>query len=481
MMAKVNIATGLETAIDSQGPGTSALVNWRLDGAGTNIPRPPIVAHTITGINSGTTIIGLYEYRDDLIVVGSDRYVYRVSWTTPNVATPLSVSSDTATQLGGTTRPTFAEDPSDLFIAGGGRILRYTPGAPDCEAFSTGPENATHVIGIGQRIVANDTTSATERNQFFWSDLGDGSDSTWDALAFATAEARPDEVVAVYENTDEVFVFGATTLQVYGIGVDATIPFDKVNTVNVGCGARYSPVRIDNEFAFIDETGRIVMNGGHSDEVRDIGKAIVTEIRSMSTYADAFGWRERDGRYDMLCFHFPTEGRTFEFDLDREIWAERKRYDAAQSLQQPMPIGAYCYWSRLKLHMFGRDDTNGLAKIDASVGTELTGPLLCERTTGYHDHGIANKKRSYGVRAVCRRGTAGPTATPGVVEMRVQDDGRLWTSWRSKSIGNDGDNEPSVPFFFGGVFRRRRYDLRYAGSNETSVVEVTDNVVELKG
>ena len=442
---------------------------------GTNVPRRPLASYALTGMNSSTTVTGLFVFQGDLIIVGSDRYVYRVQSVAPTVANPISVAGAGLEASG---RPVFAEDQSDMFIAGGAHLWKYTHGDPTGSSFGDSPPtpaSATHVAWLGQRLIANARSPIANRGLYYWSDAGDGSDGTWQSSSYANAEARPDEILAIYENTQWTWIFGASTLQIFAVGADATNPFDSVTTVNIGIGAKYSPVRIDSMFAFIDDKGRIVMSDGRSPTVKDISQEIVTDIRAMTTYADAWGWRETEQRYDLLCYHFPTAGRTFEYDLNTSKWGERRYYDPSQGLMQAMPISSYVYWPEMNLHVFGRSDTNSIATISATATQELGGELLCQRTVSNVDHGIADRKSSNGVWAYIRRGTTEDT-TPGVIEIRKRDDGRAWSRWVQKSVGRLGDAAQGSYFPLQGTFRKRDYDIRYAGTNATSIVAVYDDI-----
>jgi hypothetical protein len=104
---------------------------------------------------------------------------------------------------------------------------------------------------------------------------------------------------------------------------------------------------------------------------------------------------------------------------------------------------------------------------------------VCERVTGWHDHGSPEWKRSVKIRAVLRRGTGATDDSNdvGVLEVRVQDDDKGWSEWDGYNIGGPGQFENVVDIFLGGVFRRRRYHFRLATTEVTALAEVYDDVV----
>lgn len=486
----IDISTGYSPDTDAAGDGVSVLTNWRMvdpasDGRPRiNLPRPGTTARTVSGLSS--SVVGAYRYANarQTILVTADRYVYRVSDADQTIAIPLSTSTS-STQLDGLLRPVFAEDSTGVLIAGGGRISKWSPGDPTATQIIAGsaPVRATHVAAIGQRIVATDQTTTASRGQFFYSDLGAGNDTIWGALSFITADARTDQVVGVYENTSELFVFGQTTLQVYSISTDPLAPYSSIGTAaNVGCIAPYSPTRIDNQFVFLDDARRIVLSDGR--QVQDITGNIQSELRGLATVSDCWGWRERHDRYDLLCLHFPSAMKTYETPIKRlGEWTVRAKYDAGQGLNIDIPIGAYAYNDALDKHFFGLSNAStGGFYLDSSSTVDYDGSaILCERWTGYTDYGTPKRKRSRVIRAYLKTGTAGAVATPGAIEVSVSDDDRPWSPWVPMSIANAGGGQTWADAYLGGVFVRRRTRFRYAtkSTESTSLLGAADDVTEL--
>lgn len=483
----IDTSSGYSPDTDVAGDGASVLINWRLvdaaqDGRSRiNLPRAGSAAAAVSGFSAAPIAAYRYQNAGQTIVVTADRYIYRVADSAPTVATPLSTST-ASTQLAGAMRPTFAEDSTGVLIAGGGYISKWSPGTAAATQITAGaaPLHATHVAVLGQRAIATDTTNPANQGGFFWSDLGAGNDTVWSALSFATADARTDPVLALYENTSELFVFGATTLQVYAISTDPLVPYAPAVTANVGLIAPYSVTRIDNQFAFIDETRRIVLSDGR--QVQDITGPIQSELRMLSSVSDAWGWRERHDRWDLLCFHFPASQKTYEYDLKRQTWSVRAKYDPAEGINVDMPIAAYSYNERQNRHMFWRSDvaTGGFYLDSASTVDYDGAAILCERWCGLSDYGSPNRKRSRAIRAYLKTGTS--TATPGAIEVSVSDDGRPWSNWVQMSIGNPSSGTQTwADAYLGGVFVRRRARFRYATAptESAALIAAADDVIDL--
>lgn len=474
MLSQVDISGGQVSGIDSLSSAASSIINWEVDEAGINRMRAGLLSYTQTGLAS-SPVIGAQVWGDYLILVTDNRYIWAINKGAPTLVQALSTTT-TSTQLEGTKRPTFALGTDYIYIAGGGQIQRWGPSLVTAAILTNSPR-CTHIVAIGQRLVVNDLDTAATRQQFRWSASGEGSWTTWSASNVSDADARPDPVVAIYENINELLIFGDSTLQVYQVGADPTLPFDQVSTINLGISAPYCAARLDEQFVVLDDKRRLVRCDGRTYE--DFSDAIHNDLRNLSTISDGWAYREERDQQSLLVFRFPTDERTFVYDLKGKRWSERKYYNAP--VQDDWRVGAYAYWPAFNYHMVGLSSSSGgLARLDKDTRQDLAGPLVCERITGWHDYGTTNSKRSGRVRLVMRRGTASQGSTPGLVEIRVQDDESPWSPWEQISVGSPDDYSQVIELFLGGVFRRRRYGIRYSNTDSTSIVGMWDEVDDIE-
>ena len=80
-----------------------------------------------------------------------------------------------------------------------------------------------------------------------------------------------------------------------------------------------------------------------------------------------------------------------------------------------------------------------------------------------------------------RRGTTPLAATEGLLEVAVDDDAKGFGQFKTISMGLPGDRREWMDLFFGGVFHRRRYWIRYSNTDDTSLVALHDDVAGLEG
>jgi hypothetical protein len=472
MLTAVDISAGLVSTADDMSPATSKLVNWLPDVAGVQRIRPALVSYPTTGLGTAP-LIGLYRWKTWVIGVDSDRLIYALPDLTPAVWLALSDPAVATTKLAGVGRPVFAESPSFLYIAGGLAIQKWTGIGLSARLAGTSP-NTTHIVNLAQRLVA---PSLANPGRYLYSDAGEGNDSTWGALNFETAEARPDTLVAIAENTAELGLFGSSTTEIHGISTDPLIPFQRISTMNVGCSAPYSIVRFDNYYFWLDDKRRIVKSDGRSYE--SVGDAIQRDLRDLGTVSDAWGYREDTDRNGCLVWTFPSEGRTWAYDYTAQKWSERALYDGV-STNTAWPVATHAFWDAQNANIVGASTTAGLYQLDTDTRQDIGGTILAELVTGWQDFGTDNRKRSARVRVVMRRGTTPLGNTSGQLEVAVEDDGKGFTPFRVIDLGQPYDTQPSIDCHFGGVFRRRRYWLRYSGIDEVSIAKLADDVTDLE-
>ncbi len=472
MLTQVDISAGLVSTADDMSSATSKLVNWLPDVAGVQRIRPALVSYPTTGLGTAP-LIGLYRWKTWIVGVDSDRLIYALPDATPTLWQAISDPATASTKLAGVGRPVFAESPSNLYIAGGLQIQKWTGVGNTARLGGTSP-STTHIANLGQRLVAVDLANP---GRYRYSDLGEGNDTSWPALNFITAEARPDSLRAIAENTAELGLFGSSTTEIHGLSTDPLTPYQRINTINVGCSAPYSIVRFDNYYFWLDDKRRLIKSDGRSYD--SVGDAIQRDLRDLTTVSDAFGYREDTDRNGCLVWVFPAEGRTWAYDYTAQKWSERALYDGV-SANTAWPVATHAFWDAQNVNIVGASTTAGLYQLDTDTRQDIGGTILSELVTGWQDFGTDNRKRSARVRVVMRRGTTPLGSTSGQLEVAVEDDGKGFTPFRVIDLGQPYDTNPSIDCHFGGVFRRRRYWLRYSGTDDMSLAKLADDVTDLE-
>src|SRR5207249_4632562 len=96
--------------------------------------------------------------------------------------------------------------------------------------------------------------------------------------------------------------------------------------------------------------------------------------------------------------------------------------------------------------------------------------------------GTKNRKRSNRLQAEFRRGLT-PVGTSdangAMLEIATQDDGGPWSPFRTVTMGQLTDTNTTPSIWHGGIFRRRRYWIRYSGVSSLSLISLAQDAIDL--
>lgn len=408
-------------------PGTSEWDGFDNDVDDDGVP---------TVASYGSEVIGISDFDGKLVYVTADRKIYAVE--APGLVTALSTST-ASTKLDGVSRPVFAKTESRILIAGGGLLSYWAPGSPTAAQVSSGPL-ASFVCANSQRLVATPTGVS---GAFDWTNRFEANHLTgWDAFNFAYADARPDRAVAVFENSNEIAVFGTQTVQVFA--PDANVAYALISTTNVGTLSPYSVINLLDEksYAWFSNAKELVIGDGRSAPTKLLDDRV---LKGIETYDDCIGWRVRMGNWDLLVWKFPTEERTFVIELKSKKWLELRGYDTTIGDWSVYPVTAYHYWEDEDVHLVGLADGT-IAKLDPDAVTMAGQPIVAEAITGTIDRGTRSlRKQTIQLTVPLRRGVApfGTTAQPNI-EIRRRDDMGAWSNPIPIGLGVAGDYRPQV-------------------------------------
>jgi hypothetical protein len=474
---RINFGPNQASGFEELGGAQSLAMNVVIDDTGTVTKRPGIATFSefpSTSIDS-TGVIGLYQtYDGKYFAVGNDtnlRNIYRV-----DNGSFINISQSPNQQLNGKGRPIFTETEVFLVAAGGANIQKVKKDTVISSRLGGNPPFATHVAANSSRLLANDTT--VDRTKVRFSGISQGTIDTsgherWDNTGivsdggFFTAEARPDEVIGVYENTNEVFVFGQDNVQIF-VPDPTPLVFVPAVTREFGLAAPYSVIRKDQEFLWIDQYRRIVYSDGRTFET--IEKPIKKQLDSMTTVADAFGYRVLIGHIDCFVWTFPTDGRTFAFQMGGG-WSQWAGYSSTTANFIPLKISAH-HLSKVNGKNFVGTTEGKLGVLSQSQGSDLGDLVVARATSGFIDRKTDNRKLCRSIKIACRRGESSTRAF-GTLEWR-DSHGAYGTPLRI-DFGTTGDDYVEVEFRSLGTYRRRDWRFTFSDSSPNlSLVKVTE-------
>lgn len=404
---------------------------------------------------------------------GATRNIYRVS------ASAINLSTVGPEKLTGTARPVFAETEAILAIAGGEQMQKVvfasgTSSRLEDTASPSNPPRATHVVANQSRLLAND---ADNPNLLRFSDLASGTSYTgheyWlmagiGTSGFVAADARPDPILAIWDNLNEIFVFQPRTLQVYA--PDAFAVYALASTRQIGCGAAYSVIPLEQAFAWLDEQRRFIQSDGRSVQV--LSEPIAQTLRNLTRTDDCFGYRFNEGFADVLVWTFPTDGLTFAYQQGVG-WNRWAGWSGNWT-----PFSVTSHQVNTDGNLVGLSDGR-IGELSNQVSTDYGEPIRAYTETGFINHGTDMNKLCKSVRLSLRRGRTSGSGTPK---------GRL--VWRDRpdveagsipvDLGSGGDTEPVIPFYSLGVYRSRQWSFEFTGTEELILVAAKEEFQVLR-
>lgn len=473
-MTEARIAfTNLQASGEEEAGGASPIaMNVLVEPSGTVRRRPGMVAsqYATNGIIAGALSL-LHVTLDGRIYVADEnplgRHLYRV---TSGGYRDLSTLGGNSILLG-SGRPQSVETEMLLVVAAGRDMQKVILSSDVSDRLAGSPPLASHVIGNASRLLANDVS--VDRTKVRYSDLAQGTvtyagHETWtpgpsNTSGFFTAEARPDPVVALGDSANEVLVFGSRTIQVYGS--DETFVFSPVATLEIGCGAAYSVVRVDDAFFCLDDKRRFVKVTGRDYEV--ISAPIRRTLEGIVNVDDCFGYRILSGPFDILVWTFPSDGRTFSYQVGVG-WSQWASFGNGNWMNCDITAAAQHPSGK---HLVG---TNTGVVRELSLGSPLDASgrnIRAYVETGYENRKTDARKHCQSVRLTIRRQSA-----DGVTQAFFgwRDEPGDWAA-RIPIATSANDRELVVQFYSLGVYRRRQWFFEWTGSDEMALVSAVED------
>lgn len=439
--------------------GSPLAMNVLVDGKGAVRRRPGIAAYdeAPSGAIDTTGIAGIHVTSGDvLLVVGENRHIYRVF---DGLTSDLSADNTKPVELLGSRRPTFAENELVAIIAGGNKIQRVdlsTFVSSRLDASSTdAPPYASHVAANSSRFLANDLGSSSVAGQLRFSRTGLVDYDEWPARFFVTAENKPDPVVAIGESTNEVWVWGTQTTQLFV--PDPSSVYAPSKSLRFGLAAPYSVVLADEQFGWFDPAHRFLLSDGRA--TNDLSKAIAGTLDRVTSSSDCFGYRIQTDQFDCLVWTFPTDGRTFCYQVDGG-WSQW--HGPGPSL---FPVTAHFARTADNTDVVGLS-TGRVCQLDSSATDDLGEPIVADVRTGFMARGTDARKWCNAVRLTMRRGATADGDDEPVALLSWRDDGGAFGDPVPIGLGTGEDREFTVELRSLGVYRRRQWRLVYSGSAE---------------
>tara|TARA_R110000803_G_scaffold210685_4_gene283237 strand:- start:6859 stop:8256 length:1398 start_codon:yes stop_codon:yes gene_type:complete len=374
--------------------------------------------------------------------------LYEVMGTTLNKITSAGVVTSIGT-IDGSGRCSIETDGTNLIITTGvGKPYTYD-GTTLTQGTDADLPNASTVTYINRRVVYDGTGS-----NVVFADLD--APLTVNSLNVIIAESKPDDMEAVYAYKQQMYAFGADSVQpMYNSGTgNPPYAFILNATQEVGLGAIHS-IDSNNQFAyFLGSDLSIYQLAGLS--TRAIGNpAIGQAIENYSDVSDAFGVCFTLDNTEFYMISFPTGGQTWLFNETAGAWTNLAYgTDGDQHL-----ISSYEF-------IYGKhlvaDRRNGnIYELDFETYTD-NGDVIQHRRDTVSINGNTFGKPGSDIfmnylRLEIESGTSLVTSEASIIMQYSDDNGRSWSSERWMPLGDQGEYRHELVWWGMGTFKNRMF------------------------
>ena len=299
--------------------------------------------------------------------------------------------------------------------------------------------------------------------QFFISNLDNGR--VYTATDFAEAEASPDDIVTVFVNGQQLWIFKETIIEVYYNSGDTDFPFERISgaVLERGCAAAFAIAEDDNTLFWLGED-RIVYRANGFTPLRISTHAIEAEMEKMSSVSDAYAFFVTMAGHKFLHLTFPTGQKTFVYDAAMKLWHERESFGA----RYWRGVG---YVDAYDKHLIGDAFQGRMGELDMDTFDEyggtmqgiVAGPVI-------HDdrRGIRHKRFELDIES----GVGTTTGAEPQMWMDYSDDGGHTWSMRKpfRSMGKIGKYRTRLRWTRLGRSRERIYRVTTADAVKRSIL-----------
>ena len=152
-----------------------------------------------------------------------------------------------------------------------------------------------------------------------------------DPLDFASAEGNPDNVVAIFVDHREVWVYGTNSAEVWYNAGQLDFPLARIQGAynELGCAAPYSIAKMDNQIYWLGRDARgqgmVFRAAGYMGQ-RISTHAIEWQMQEYSDLSDAVGYTYQQDGHSFYVLNFPTANTTWVFDVATGAWHERASF-----------------------------------------------------------------------------------------------------------------------------------------------------------
>lgn len=182
-----------------------------------------------------------------------------------------------------------------------------------------------------------------------------------DGTYYALKDDAPDNLVAVTENSRQLWLIGEATTEPWYNAGGATFPFSRLEgaMMQIGCAAPQSVARMGQNLIWLARSERgensVIMTAGY--QYSSISNpAMAYAVNQYPVISDAIGWVYSEEGHQFYVLVFPTADVTWVYDLTTSLWHQRASFDPGAALFHRQRVNCLVNFAGMQI---GGDYTNG--------------------------------------------------------------------------------------------------------------------------
>lgn len=435
--------------------------------------RPGMLPTALTTLMAGSR--GGYVASNNTLFWVFGNRLYRIN-TDPSIAAWTSTLVGEVTS--GTDKCIFTDNGFDLFIVAANAVWTcpLSGSTPPVQQISgLYSQGAGKMTFLGGYVIFTRPNS----NVFYWTNA---LSTVVDGSNFASAEANPDQIVGIINNSQALHVFGRKTIEIWAANTSADIAarafVPQTNAlIETGCIAPATVKKMAQTVAWLSADDRggpmLVLGNGYAAPVRVSTFPLEQKWATFSadSIASAYGDVINFGGHVFYVLTFRDADETYVYDhtasqqLGKPCWHTWQSFDGNGTLGRWAGVGLVYFNG---FYVTGDADSGTLCVLDADTGYDIspTRPICVERAGPVISSELRTQFFSTLTLDFAVGTTTDLTLSPKVLLQISDDGGRTWSDERWEECGQTGQFGLRVQFDQLGsgasrVFRIRGSDNQY--------------------
>lgn len=305
----------------------------------------------------------------------------------------------------------------------------------------------------------------------------------FDVLDFATAEAKPDKLLGIFELRQQLWLFGQTSIEVFYNSGDPDLPFSRMSggVMDYGCASAQTVSVLDNTIYWlgVDERGSGVVYAANGYQpIRISTHAIEYLLQRAGSLSSCSAFTYQQEGHHFYVLHVPSMNITLVYDGSTKLWHERAYTD--QNSGELERHRAECYAYAHGYHYVGDYVTGNVYKLKLDVYTD-NGDFITRMRTSPHMAGemrdLFFNEFQVDIEVGVGVDEGGQGADPQAMLQWSSDGGRTWSSERWKTIGPLGTYKTRVRWLRLGRARDRVWRLKITDPVKVAILGAYVDVV----